>query len=296
MNFVKEMNHRKELIETALDFYMPVEEHMPPAIHEAMRYAVLGGGKRLRPILVLEGARIAGGEVKQALPIACAVEMIHSYSLVHDDLPAMDDDELRRGKPTCHVVYGEAMAILAGDALLTGAFELLAQTALGSGIKPENSLKVIAEIASAAGSRGMIAGQVVDLDSEGKSISEENLRYMHRNKTGALIRAALLSGALLFGASDKIVQALGTYADHLGLAFQITDDILDVEGDQAELGKPVGSDIRHDKSTFVSLFGMEESKKMAQESIRLAIQNLDGFGSEADLLRMLAEQILIRKS
>lgn len=296
MDFAAEMNARKALIETALEKYMPPSDVMPPAIHEAMRYAVFNGGKRLRPILVIEGARAAGGDIELALPAACAIEMIHSYSLVHDDLPAMDDDDLRRGKPTCHIVYGEAMAILAGDALLTGAFELLADMKAASAIEPLNSLKVVCEIAKAAGSQGMIAGQVVDLDSEGKLINEQTLRYMHRNKTGALIRASLVSGALLFGASDEVLQALGSYADHFGLAFQITDDILDVEGDQAEIGKPVGSDIRHEKSTFVSLFGLDESRKMAQENIRLAKQSLVSFGEEADFLRSLADYILVRRN
>ncbi|MGE5404809.1 MAG: polyprenyl synthetase family protein [Candidatus Saccharibacteria bacterium] len=296
MNFAEYLNTRKKMIEEALEQIMPPAELYPPVINQAMRYAVFNGGKRLRPILLLEGASVIGGDISIALPAACAVEMIHSYSLVHDDLPAMDDDDFRRGKPTCHKVYGEANAILAGDGLLTLAFEVLASMAAVGGIKPENLVKVIGEIARAAGNKGMIAGQVVDLESEGRQIDEDTLKYMHRNKTGALFTASLKAGAMLFGAHEDQLRHLEDYAEHFGLAFQITDDILDIEGSQEEIGKPIGSDIKNEKSTFVSLYGLEESRSLAQEQVRLALESLSGFGSEAEFLRELAHQILYRRS
>ncbi|MGE5371550.1 MAG: polyprenyl synthetase family protein [Solirubrobacterales bacterium] len=296
MDLARELEKRKTLVEDALRSYLPQEEAYPPVIHQAMRYAVLNGGKRLRPMLVVEGALIAGYEPSWVLPAACAVEMIHSYSLVHDDLPAMDDDELRRGKPTCHVVFGEANAILAGDALLTMAFELLAGIEPAGPVKPAAILKAVREIARAAGSEGMIAGQVVDLASEGIQLDEPTLRRMHRNKTGALIKASAVAGAILVGAPESLVQSLETYAEHFGLAFQITDDILDVEGTEAEIGKPVGSDEKNDKATFVSIHGLSAARSMAAESVAAAIESLQELGHGADFLRALAQSILVRRS
>lgn len=296
MNFNAEMEKRKNMVEEALKAHLPPEDLYPTAINRAMRYAVMNGGKRLRPILLLEGAAIAGGDVELAMPAACAVEMIHCYSLVHDDLPAMDNDDFRRGKPTCHRVFGEAVAILAGDGLLTLAFEKLASLSRCASLSPENVLRVVEEISKAVGHRGMIAGQVVDLESEGKQIDEGTLKFMHAAKTGALFRASLVAGALLFGADDGLVQALDGYARHFGMAFQITDDILDVVGDQQETGKPVGSDYRNQKSTFVSLFGIEESIKKARQNIDLALRSLENLGREADFLRALARQVLVRKA
>lgn len=295
-SLLEELGKRRAYIDNQLTRFMPPATDYPPNIHQAMHYAIFNGGKRLRPILTLEAARVAGGEVEKALPVACAIEMIHSYSLVHDDLPAMDDDDFRRGKPTCHRVFGEANAILTGDALLTLAFEVLAGTNGLPGIDPARVLKVIREVAVAAGSNGMVGGQVVDLDSEGKQIDILELQTMHRKKTGALFRACLRSGALLFGVEDRRLEALTRYADGFGLGFQITDDILDVEGDVRLIGKPVGSDTKNQKVTYASLLGMDAARKMAQTCIQEAVDSLDIFGPEADFLRNLAYYILERKS
>lgn len=296
MEFKQELKNRKDMIEAALDKMMPDVESRPTSIHQAMRYAVFNGGKRLRPILVLEGARLVGGDMKKVLPLACAVELIHSYSLVHDDLPAMDDDELRRGKPTCHKVFGEALGILAGDALLTRAFELNTLMMQETEIRCENTLKAWNELARAAGSQGMIAGQVVDLESEGKVVDAKVLRYMHQKKTGALFKASLKAGAMIFGANAKQLQALEDFAEHFGLAFQITDDILDVEGEETITGKPTGSDARGDKATYVSVYGLSEARRMAKTSIDLAIQSIEAFGDESRFLQQVARSILERRN
>ena len=284
------------MVDEALEFYLPPAETHPTTIHQGMRYAVFNGGKRLRPILVLEGAKVAKGDAIKAMPFACAVEMIHCYSLVHDDLPAMDDDDFRRGKPTCHKVFGEAMAILIGDALLTRAFEVMASVEPGAGMEVVNIQRAMLEVAKGAGSRGMIAGQVIDLESEGKKISYERLKDMHRRKTGALIRASLKAGAMLFGAGERELKALEEFAEQFGLAFQITDDILDVEGDEAEMGKTRGSDAKHQKATFVSLFGLKEARRLAEERVDMALASLSVFGPEADFLRELACYIVSRRS
>jgi len=296
MEFEQELKSRRDMVESALDRLLPAAETKPAAIHQAMRYAVFNGGKRLRPILVMEGARLVGKDMRKVLPLACAIELIHSYSLVHDDLPAMDDDDLRRGKPTCHKVFGEALAILAGDALLTQAFELPAHLVDDQEIMPSNVIRAWNELARAAGSRGMIAGQVVDLESENKAVDGDTLRFMHQNKTGALFKAALKSGAMIFGADEGQLRALGNYADHFGLAFQITDDILDVEGDESVTGKTAGSDARGDKATYVSIYGLAESRRMAKTSIDQAIQSIEVFGEEKWFLQELAWRILERKS
>ena len=295
MLFEQELKNRKDMIEATLDRMLPDAAPLPNTIYQAMRYAVVNGGKRLRPILVLEGARLVGGDMKKALPLACAVEFVHSYSLVHDDLPAMDDDDLRRGQPTCHKVFGEALAILAGDALLTRAFEMPGLLMDDPEIRPDGVLKAWHELARAAGSQGMIAGQVVDLESEGKAVSAETLSYMYQNKTGALFKASLKGGAMLFGADEEQLQALDRFAEHFGMAFQITDDILDVEGDEKIIGKPVGSDARSDKATFVSIYGMAESKRMAQSSINEAIQSISCFGDEGEFLKQAAWSVLNRQ-
>ncbi|NLV17453.1 MAG: polyprenyl synthetase family protein [Syntrophomonadaceae bacterium] len=295
MNLQAEMEKRKLLIEGALEKMMPSEDCRPPVIHQAMRYAVFNGGKRLRPVLVLEGARLMGGDFESVLPIACAVELIHSYSLVHDDLPAMDDDDLRRGKPTCHLVFGEAIAILAGDGLLTLAFELMSQAIGNELTNHKRVLEAWTELAQAAGSKGMIAGQVTDLMSEGQEVNEETLLYTHYNKTGALFKASLKSGAIMSGANSIQLQALEAYAEHFGLAFQITDDILDVEGDELLTGKKCGSDARSEKSTFVSVYGLDQSRKMAEQCVEKAIHSLDIFGEDGELLKGLAFSILPRR-
>lgn len=293
--FLEELNKRKNIIDASLEAYVSKDAY-PPTIHEAMHYAVFNGGKRLRPIMVLEGAVLAGIKPEKVLPTACAIELIHSYSLVHDDLPAMDNDDMRRGKPTCHIVFGEDIAILTGDALLTLAFELIAKNAEVEGIDSRNVVKVIKEMASAAGSQGMIGGQVIDLQSEGKSISYETLKKLHSLKTGELFKASLTAGAILGGMDDEGIAKLKNYAHHFGLAFQITDDILDVKGDPEIIGKPVGSDEKNLKTTYPSLFGLDKSMELAQENVAACLENLKDFGQEADFLRNLAEFVLQRNS
>lgn len=294
--FTQEIKKRKDYIDQCLKLWLSHEDCFPPLIHQAMHYAVFNGGKRLRPIMVMEGAIIAGGQIDKVIPTACAMEMIHSYSLVHDDLPAMDDDDFRRGKPTCHRVFGEANAILAGDALLTGAFELIARNADIEGVDVTNVNRVICEIAQAAGSQGMIGGQAIDLESEGQKIGYETLRTLHSLKTGQLFKASLRAGAILSGMDTGGLQILSGYAEHFGLAFQISDDILDVQGDEKLIGKPVGSDEKNDKTTYPSLFGLEKASLLLQESVATCIDTLQGFGSEADFLRDLAYFTLYRKN
>jgi len=294
--FKQQLTLRKQLVDDLLQECLQEIDGYPPVIHEAMRYAVMNGGKRLRPILVMEGAGLAGGSRQKVSALACAVEMIHCYSLVHDDLPAMDDDDLRRGKPTCHIVFGEANAILTGDALLTAAFEVMAGMAASPAVDPVRLLRVIQEIAVAVGSRGMIGGQVIDLESENQEIDYATLQKLHSMKTGELFRASLRSGAILSGINEDGLAALDTYARHFGLAFQITDDILDVEGNEDTIGKPVGSDQKNLKTTYPSLFGLDRSYQLAGESIQACLDSLSCFGSEADFLRQLALFTLHRES
>jgi geranylgeranyl diphosphate synthase type II len=271
---------------------MPPEDRPPRRIHEAMRYSVLAGGKRLRPILVIAGAEAVGGRIDVVMPAACALELIHTYSLIHDDLPAMDDDDYRRGRLTSHKVFGEAMAILAGDALLTLAFRLIAE----SPADPRAIRDVIVEVAEAAGTGGMVGGQVVDIESEGKAISADTLDYIHRCKTAALIRASLRIGAILAGAGPGPLATITEAGDRLGLAFQIVDDILDVEGSLAELGKSAGSDVRKQKATYPALHGIEASRKKARTLIDEAKVLLAPLGPPAEPIRLLADYILERKS
>ena len=277
---------RRAAVDAALDRLLPSPPACPPLIADAMRYTVFAGGKRLRPLLTLAAAdSVAPGGAEDggpALPAACAVELIHTYSLVHDDLPAMDDDTLRRGRPTAHVVYGEGIAILAGDALLTEAFRVLAR---GSG--PDTAslrrrrLRTLERIAAAAGAEGMVGGQVIDLSAAGASspvFDAERLRVMHERKTGALIRAAAVAGALMGGSSDEAADAVDRYAAHLGLAFQIVDDVLDVEGAQEDIGKTAGKDADAGKPTYPALFGVAESRRLAARSIAEAKETLRAAG------------------
>ncbi len=286
-NFGHELNVRKKMVEDNLEKYVILEAY-PPIIHEAMHYAIFNGGKRIRPIMVLEGAVLAGARPETVMPTACAIELIHSYSLVHDDLPAMDDDDTRRGKPTCHIKFGEDIAILTGDALLTLAFELIASNAEIPGIEYRNVVKAIKVIAKAAGSQGMIGGQVIDLQSEGQSIDYETLKTLHSLKTGQLFQASIVAGAILGGMSEAAISKLNSYAYHFGLAFQITDDILDVKGDAEVIGKPVGSDEKNNKTTYPRLFGLDKSLELAQVNVTTCLENLREFGSEADFLKNLA--------
>jgi geranylgeranyl diphosphate synthase, type II len=282
-------------VDAALDRVLPPETAAPTTIHRAMRYSVLAPGKRLRPILVIAGAEAVGGRADAVLDTACALELVHAYSLIHDDLPAMDDDDYRRGRLTSHKVFGEAMAILAGDALLTLAFRLIAGNAARL-TAPAIVGTVVAEVADAAGTDGMVGGQVVDIESEGKAISAEMLDYIHLHKTAALIRVALRVGALLAGARAEQVEAISRAGQALGLAFQIVDDILDVEGNLAELGKSAGSDERKKKATYPSLHGLPASKQRARELIEETKRLLSPLGPAAEPIRALADFVFERRS
>lgn len=262
-------------------------------IHEAMKYSLMAGGKRLRPILLMAAADAVGGQGTDYLQLACGLEMIHTYSLIHDDLPAMDNDDYRRGKLTNHKVYGEGMAILAGDGLLTASFEVMLGQA---GVAPELLIQAVREIAQAAGPCGMVGGQALDLSCEGRQIDAATLKLMHAGKTGALFKAALRAGAIAAGASSDKIEELTVYGHYLGLAFQITDDILDVIGTPEQIGKPVGSDVKNDKATYVSLYGLDGAKMMASQAVEQARNALAGFGTEADILRELAGYLLTRNS
>ncbi|CCO08925.1 polyprenyl synthetase family protein [Desulforamulus hydrothermalis] len=292
MSFKEQLTAWARQVDEALHNYLPPADAYPAVLHEAMRYSVFAGGKRLRPILVLAAAKAVGGNTDKIMPVACALELIHTYSLVHDDLPAMDNDDYRRGRPTNHKVYGEATAILVGDALLTLAFELVARC--GEDCPPAAVNRVAREIAQAAGSRGLIGGQVVDLLSENKQIESSVLEYIHRHKTGALFRAAVRAGAILGGAGEAQLAALTTYAEQMGLAFQIKDDLLDIEGDEAKIGKPVGSDIKNQKVTYPSLYGLDGARRMADEAAREAVTALNIFGPEAEFLRLMMHFIINR--
>jgi geranylgeranyl diphosphate synthase type II len=264
-------------------------------ITQAMRYSLMAGGKRIRPVLCLAAAEAVDGKPEDVLTAACALEIIHTYSLIHDDLPAMDDDELRRGKPTCHIAFDEATAILAGDALLTLAFETLASISIANGHQTAKWLQVIQIIAVAAGSRGMIQGQMLDMAAEGHKLGIHELESMHALKTGALIEASLRCGALLAGASEIQLDFLNTYARNIGLAFQVADDILNVEGNPAVMGKAVGTDKLHAKSTYPSAIGLETSKQFAQKLVRQALQAIETFDNKAEPLRAIATYVIERK-
>lgn len=282
---------RLELVEEKLIEELHESEALSETLCASMKYSLMAGGKRLRPVLLMAAADAVGAEGDAYVTTGCAIEMIHTYSLIHDDLPAMDNDDYRRGKPTNHKVYGDGIAVLAGDALLTMAFEVMLRQ---QGATPEQLVAVVREMSMAAGSNGMVGGQVIDLESEGKEIDLGELRRMHMSKTGALFRAAIRSGAILGGATEKQLAALTVYADKFGLAFQITDDILDVTGVEESIGKPVGSDARNHKSTYVTLTSLQDARKMALDTIGEAIEALDDFGDEADFLRDLAGYLIER--
>ena len=289
------LEERRRLVEEALDRFLPPVDTYPRPIHEAMRYSVFAGGKRLRPILAIAGAEAAGGHAEDVLPVACALECIHTYSLIHDDLPSMDDDDIRRGKPTCHKVYGEALAILAGDALLTSAFALLSEEGLAKRLGAERLSQLIQEVARAAGSLGMVGGQVVDILSEGKEVDRGTLLFLHTHKTGALIRTSVLSGGLVAKASQEELEALSRYGERIGLAFQIVDDLLDVTGVEEEIGKPVGSDRKKKKATYPKLYGLEESRRYVELFTAEAKEALSPFGDRAWTLRSIADYIASRR-
>ncbi len=287
----KEMlNEYAALMEPALDRAFPPQQGREADLIDAMRYSVLDGGKRIRPALTLEFCRICGGKLEDAVPFACAIEMIHSYSLVHDDLPCMDNDLLRRGKPSTHAKYGEALALLAGDALLTRAFEVM----LTAPVRPDRAAAAAGELARQAGCLGMVGGQVIDLASEGKTVDLETLQAMDRGKTCALIEAACAMGCLIAGATEAEIEACRGFAKHLGLAFQIVDDILDVTSDPETLGKTVGKDAGSNKATYVTIFGLEEARKAAHRETEQAKDALSVFGEKAVRLRGLADMLATR--
>lgn len=290
--FLPELQLYKERIEEGLDSYLPGSSCVPQKLHEAMRYSVCGGGKRLRGILTLLACEAAGGWWPNALPAACAIEMIHAYSLIHDDLPCMDDDDLRRGKPTNHRVYGEAIALLAGDALFTQGIKTMV-SCIPLGLEREYH-QALAELVAASSSQGMIGGQVLDLAAEGKSLNLKELQEIHHRKTGALIRAALRMGGMIGRGDPGVMKALTTFGEALGLAFQITDDLLDLQADPEILGKNTGSDLRKQKATYPGLVGVEKARQLAEEEINRACRALAPLAEKGKLLVALAEAVLTR--
>jgi geranylgeranyl diphosphate synthase type II len=290
------LSDRKQVVDQALEKYAPAPVGLEKSVSEAARYSLFAGGKRLRPILCLAAAEVVGGSCESVLPVACALEMIHTYSLIHDDLPAMDNDDFRRGLLTNHKVFGEAMAILAGDALLTEAFSLIAGGGGSAGMAAEKLVRVIAAIASASGYRGMVGGQVIDLESETREVDLPTVEYMHVRKTGALISASLEAGAILGGGAEQQIATLIRYGHHLGLAFQITDDLLDVEGDAHTMGKTPGSDAAKNKKTYPALLGISQSRGVAQTHVQESVDALAIFDYKAEPLRAIARYLLVRKS
>ncbi len=288
------LQERVRLVDSTLDRFLPGVDSLPTRLHAAMRYSVFAGGKRIRPILMLAACEAVGGEIKNVLPAACAIEMVHSYSLIHDDLPAMDDDDFRRGNPTNHKVYGEATAILAGDGLLTEAFILLSNKNIWGDIPAEQYLKVINIIAKRSGSCGMVGGQVVDMEAEKNPVDLTTLEYIHTHKTGALILAAIEVGALLGGASAEQSRALHSYGEAAGLAFQVADDILDIVADPSLLGKDVGSDQQRGKATYPALLGLDGARQRANELREMALSALDMFDDSARPLREIATYVVDR--
>jgi geranylgeranyl diphosphate synthase type II len=280
-------------IEAALERLLPQNSTVPASIHTAMRYSVFAGGKRIRPILCYESAKLFTADAAGSIPVGCALEFIHTYSLIHDDLPALDNDDLRRGKPTNHKVFGEAIAILAGDALLTLAFQTLANSA----IEPARRVRVISEIASAAGTvNGMVGGQVADIEAEKKAADAAMLEYIHRSKTAALICGSIVAGAIAGGAGDQDVERLRRFGEQIGWAFQVVDDILDVSESSASLGKTAGKDQAQQKATYPALYGIEKSRAIAAELESKALHELDFYGERAKRLRQLAQFLVARRN
>jgi geranylgeranyl diphosphate synthase type II len=286
------LHDKRALVDEALKAVFPAPQGPSADVVRAMTYSLFAGGKRLRPILCIGGAEAVGKEGRTVLPFACSLELIHTYSLIHDDLPVMDNDDLRRGKPTNHKVFGEAVALLAGDGLLTEAFRLMAGT---SGVVPRALLKVIRLVGSAAGYQGMVGGQVVDIQSEGKPVDSSLVEFIHSHKTGALIRASVTSGAILGEGTDEQVKAISSYGEKIGLAFQIADDILDVEGDSETMGKGVGGDARKKKITFPAAVGLQKAKEIQGRLVEEALGALKAFDEKADPLRRIAVYIIERK-
>ena len=286
---------KRTQVDSALDEYVPKVGGLTADLIEAMRYSLFAGGKRLRPILCMAGAEAVGGESQHVLPVACALELIHTYSLIHDDLPLMDDDDLRRGKPTNHKVFGDVIALLAGDGLLTEAFSLMTSPVATGEIAPDRLLEAIRMISGAAGPGGMVGGQVVDMQWEGKRADLETVKFLHTHKTGALIKASVASGAVAAGAPESQVRTVLSYGKKIGLAFQISDDILDVEGDSETMGKMAGADKQKGKTTYPSVLGLDESKRIQSALVQEAVQDLKEFGEKAEPLRQIAYYIIERK-
>ena len=286
------LSQQRERIEAALDRLLPGADAFPQTLHQSIRYSALAPGKRLRPTLTLAAAEALGVEGDAVMPTACALECIHVFSLIHDDLPCMDNDDYRRGRLTNHKVYGDAIALLAGDALLALAFQWIAENA--ETVPADRVLPTLKLVAEASGAGGMVGGQVADMESQGKDFSAETLRYIHANKTGALLTASVLAGAILAGGSAAQIAALRAYGEHIGLAFQIADDILDITGDQDKLGKPIGSDEERDKATYPKLYGLDESRRRAHAEVDAALQTLTAFDAKAEPLRAIARYIVER--
>jgi len=293
MNLKSRLATLHKQVDRALDRWLPSEKTRPVTLHRAMRYGIFAGGKRLRPILCLAAAEACGGKTAPALPAACAVECIHTYSLIHDDLPCMDDDDLRRGRPTTHKVFGEAIAVLAGDALMTIAFEILAQTRSS---KHWGIQDFFLELATSAGSSLLVGGQVADMEAENRKATPKDLLFIHRGKTAAMIAAGIRLGAMSANATPARVKTLGKFGENLGLAFQIVDDILDVTQSSEQLGKSAGKDASSGKATYPSVFGLEKSRREAARLTRLALKALEPLGGDAEFLRALAGHLLDRKS
>ncbi len=294
MNFKAELNERVKFVDQYMEKFLPPEDKYPDVIFKAMRYSVFAGGKRLRPIMVMESCKAFGGDAEKAMPFACAIEMIHTYSLIHDDLPALDNDDYRRGRLTSHKVFGENMAILAGDALLHHAFETMAEACVK--MNDIRYTKAMLAIAQGAGINGMVAGQVVDVISEGKEIDKDTLDYIHKNKTAAMIIGALKAGAEIGGASDEEIKNIERVGELVGVAFQIQDDVLDVTSTLEELGKPINSDEKNHKVTYATMFGVEDASKIVSDMSNEALEILHGMGERMQFLESLTEYLIRRKN
>ncbi len=296
MDIKKYLEQKRQAVDCFLEAVLPPESAPPAKLHKAMRYSLFAGGKRVRPILAIAAYEAVGGDSPFILPLASSLELIHTYSLIHDDLPAMDNDDYRRGKLTNHKVFGEAMAILAGDALLTMAFDIVSRPESADGLAPRAQVRVIQELAAGSGNVGMVGGQVADIEAEGKDIDLTTLEGVHRWKTGKLIRASVRIGGIAGGATSKQLDRLTAYAEDVGLAFQIADDVLNVTGTREELGKDANTDASRGKKTYPTFFGVDGARKLAEERVALAIGHLKGFDRKAEPLRELARYIIARKN
>ncbi|MEN1759323.1 polyprenyl synthetase family protein [Anoxynatronum sibiricum] len=295
MEWRDQLNHYIEMINHSLSEYTRIGDENNHVVVEAMHYSLFAGGKRLRPVLTLAVTEMLNGTVEEAMPYACALEMIHTYSLIHDDLPAMDNDDFRRGKPTNHKIFGDGLAILAGDGLLNLAYEIMLEDVLLKK-NPDSFVRAMKCIGNAAGVRGMIGGQTTDLINEGKSVTAETLNYIHRQKTGALLSASLSAGAFTAEAGEQTASELAAAGYALGMAFQIQDDLLDLDGSAEEMGKPIGSDLRNNKATFPSLYGIEDSRKQVQSLTNQALEVFRSYGEKSEFLQSLARYLVNRRS